>query len=423
MRHLKPALVVPCALALVLTSGVASRATSGQTVISTTGLPAGFSSLALTCDDQQASTYGETIHTKGPGTPPLGSGSLELTTTGEQYLIYTAPGTPAASSLTAMSVADSNPGGDGNLTLNIILNDVETGQNQGFDELVATLPDGASWSTTDLLTMTLDTYHYTSATDTYSTDVPQTYAQFLTAHPGSTLSGFQFDDVGCSAPTQQHAPSLPPAYIDDIQFGLDNTTTTYNFEAGPKATVTVSSAKTITRGSSVTIGGVLSVNHTPIVDAPITLYDKPARSTTWTLDYTTTSGAKGKLFGPVTPTGTTTYRWVFDGNAAAGPATSAASTVSIGSQITLDVVSASVPHGGSLVAFGSIIPAKSGVTVSVYDKSGKHVKLLGHTKTRRDSTWGFSARLSRGKHSVYAKVAAHAGNVGGTSKPVSVRAH
>jgi hypothetical protein len=412
LRYVIVVSTIGLATAWVPFAAPASAATT-TAVVSATGLPSNLGIATPSCT--QGDGYGTVVHVAGPSAPPSGTGSLELLTTDEQIIAEDFTNPIDATTLSELSTGYLNPQGNA-AALEIQLNTVTS--DTGFDVDVVNLPLGttSSWVNGDLTTAELHTYHVSSANGKTDSKT-QTWAQFQSDKPGSQINEINVTVDRCTGTTDDLRPSAQPGqiYIDNLQVGVSNAITAYDFEAAPTAaTVSLTAPATATAGS-VTISGTVRNGSKGISGQRVTLLSKMAGSSTWKTAAVVTSTSTGVVRSKQKITARTSYKWSYAGDQDVGGATSSAKTVKLVTKtaVSINAAARTLAKHAPVTLFGQITPAKTGVTITVYDRVGKHARKLGHTKTKARGEWGFSHSLAKGAHHLYAKVAAFSGHLGG----------
>jgi hypothetical protein len=395
---------------IALTWLPASSAQAATTVVSDTGLPAG-----MVVDEQSACSGtaggGSYTHIKGPATPPLGVGSLRLTTgsSPESYGVdYDFPASTAASALTALSVAHYEPGQQGALaTFNIFLTSGAHTDQLGIDPAAFTT---GTWQQSNLLTATLFWFRDSTVQSTNTS-----WTSYINANPDATLQVMQAFATSCS-PAPSGADTM---YIDDWSIGLNGTTTTYDFEP-TKAAVGISvSSGTITAGHSVTVKGTLTSHGHAVSGVPLQLWAKTFPATSYSKVTTLTTDSLGHVQTSKKPVVQTTYQWRL-ADPDYGSARSVTKTVSVHTKLTYTVADKTLHATQKFVMYGGTTPKRPGAEMSLLRVTPKGDVLVEHASVTKDGTYFFSHLLPKGTDKVFARIPAGAGDLSGHTPTVTV---
>lgn len=150
--------------------------------------------------------------------------------------------------------------------------------------------------------------------------------------------------------------------------------------------LTVAAPTSVKLGAPATVTGTLTTTDgTAVSGAKVSLQAKASGATKFTTVKTVTSGAKGKVTAVVTPTRTTTYRWVYAGDATHAAVTSATDVVKVPAvTVTAHLVKTSVAKGSKAVVKGTVGTVSRKVTVTLQRRTAsgawvnvKHVSTKG----------------------------------------------
>lgn len=348
---------------------------------------------------------GSIAHVNGPGSPPLGTGSLEMHTgaAANAFAVYEPLNMPAAD-LTAFRVAHNEPAGtpDGTFSLQISARSSPSALDNDLLFLQPPPTNGA-WAMADALASTLNT----AGGET-------TYAQYVADNPDAVVWELQVYDKTCGSTDLV-------VNIDDLVIGINGSNTTYDFEA-PKATLTPSiSATKVTAGQTVTprVRALRAGTATPIVGETVRLYARKYPSTTFHLVTTRTTNSNGYASYPVKPLVATTYKWVLPAQDFA-PVTSATKSVKVRTRLTAHVSDTSLSKTQNLILKGSTYKSRPGATVQLRRVTSTGYVIVQKLTVAGDGTYRFKHRLPSGKQHVYVHIGSGSGEIANNSPTVTV---
>jgi hypothetical protein len=288
--------VVASSLPLAVPPAVAVGHT---TIVSRTGLPNGVTAGASPCE--VSGTPKDTItHVKGPGTPPLGVGSLEVKPNASAADgVLVAMTQNQLHHLTTLKVNTDYLGSGGEFLAGVQFTD-------GSDlDLLYTAP-GSGWHSTNLLTATLVWQDF----NTSEVLGHGTLAEYEAARPDATVVNWGAFDFDCEI------NAASDFAVDDFQVATGGGTTIYDFE--PPLTAKLSghaSDSSVRAGTKVTITGTLKGSGKPLKNEKLALYRKPAGTTKFKKIGSATTDKHGVATGKAQRVLVTSrYQWRFAGD-------------------------------------------------------------------------------------------------------------
>jgi hypothetical protein len=308
--------------------------------------------------------------------------------------------------LTAASLAT-----DGGVEYDITFNATATSQ----DDLTLIVPANGAWHQTNLMTTTFTSTSTAGGTTTTNPD--ETYAAYLAAHSGATVSSVSmyFDEDACNT-----GNGVARVDIDDMVVGLSGVTTTYDFEPDNTSTVSVAAPKKTGYAADTLITGVVSEGGHGIANETVELMAEPKGASSYSDVRDVGSDYDGQIEATYRPRADTKFYWRFDGDAGVGRVSSPVVTVSVGSTITLHSFDRTVARSQHLDLFGSVTPSVTGRVITVYDRKGHRTAKLGRAVLGSDGLFTIGVTPPRGKSAVFAKVGASGHTPGATSNTVAV---
>lgn len=348
---------------------------------------------------------GSATHVNGPGTPPLGAGSLELQS-GQApdavALARTFSSTPA-SALTAFKVAHFEPTGTAPQAVSMEIDVLPSGALTTDQLFLQPGPTNGTWATVDLLSASTQLNVQGNTT---------TYAQYLQDHPGASLISIEVYDKTCT--TNQ------VVYVDDLVIGLSGVTTTYDFEA-PRATLApTTSASTITAGGHATVRVVATDSSSaPVAGAQVRLFARTYPATTFRLLATATTSPSGVAAIVVSPRVRTTYRWVMPPVAYA-PVTSALRTIQVRTALTAHASDTTLTRTQALVVSGTTLNHRPGATVRLLRTTPSGPTVVASSTVARDGSYRIRHALPRGAQHVFVHIGAGDGELANSSPTITV---
>lgn len=400
MRRLSFALV-PALLAGMLVVA-APPALADTTVVSKTGLPAGWSFSSTRTDGEPAdSTY---QHVEGPTGVPTGIGSLRLHHGPHTFKLdlYAGLGAAiAASDLTAYEVTYRST-----TEVRVDLG-FYTGAFEGA--AVVYLPATGSWSTVDLLAQPI--HQLVDPKESEAVGSPFTWAGLLAAFPGAAVSG-----LGLQVRTLR---TVETTYVDTVRYGTAGDVTTIDLDTDPIPVITSSTATvSLKAGASTPLSGrVHRPSGAPIASLPVELWTKVWGTGTWVKAQTVTTGASGGFGTTFTPVKQTYVQWRVSepGYAAAASATR---RVDVTARIWATPSDTTIARSEPVRIFGKVAPSLAGTTLTLR-RVGSSTP-LGTARVAADSTYGIRGSLPRGTWTVYVTSATGDGVLGGKSAGIRI---
>lgn len=367
-----------------------------------TDLPPGWAVGSYNCETDQR---GEGLFTTepGPGTPPLGDGSLELRAGADEQVSLGHSGGPG--SLSGLQDWSMYLRPEGPQQVRAV---IET--NAGRHFLLAIAPTLANeWVPVDARGLWYDVYDWDGRKLMSGTidDYLRNYSD------GPFSLGIV---TACAV-----APTV--LNVDDYRLTQSGVTTEYDFEPGPRPTSTSisTSAAVITAGQTATVRAHVALNDgTPLVRVPVELYAKPADSAAFRLVGTAYTDSKGNARLATRPVKNTAYQWRFSAGEDL-PSRSEPKTVRVRVRVTLGLADSTLSAGQNLVAQGRVTPVKAGHPVSLWRLTRTQPVKLATGIIRADGTYRIAKRVTTtGSWRVYTQVPAIDHNLGGASAPRQV---
>lgn len=177
-----------------------------------------------------------------------------------------------------------------------------------------------------------------------------------------------------------------------------------------------STSSTVVKGATTRVGGGLRANDEPINGQTLHLWAKPW-SKPWRPIATATTGPTGNTSATHVPRFNTTYLWKFPGTPELAASTSNYVTVRVSTTVTMRLSDSSLKPGQTAVAYGRTLPAKPGVTATLWRRFPGYSVKLSSGRIRADGTYRLTKRVSAGAFywTLYVTVPAASGNARGTS--------
>jgi len=366
-------------------------------------LPAPFSLFQSSCSGGTPEASLQRV--TGPGTPPAGTGSLRIdsgasTVAGLQYDV----GLPVAD-LQAWRFAHYETGTGGTLIAQIAVDRDGTGAHSDLLDYTVSR-SGSTWQTLDVLAQTLV---YSPAEGGGSLT---SWSDFVSHNPDAVVTNVLWAMLDCG-PVQV-------TNVDKWVIRLHGTTHTYDFEAAPTLTPSVSQS-TITATAPVTLRVTLKGDGVPMPRQPVELWAKSYPSTTYRLVARATTNSSGVATSVQRPEVQTVYRWQADVSGF-NRGVSATRTVKTRTRLTINVLDPTLRSGQRLVVWGATRTTRSGDTVTLLRRTSSGLRTLASTRTRSDGTYAFDRTLSRGSYRLLTRIGAGDGDLAATSTDVKVSA-
>lgn len=402
MRRLSFALA-PALVAGLLVIG-AGPASADTTIVSKTGLPAGWTFTSYRTDGKPGdSTY---QHVEGPTGVPTGIGSLRMDHGLHTFKmdLHFARGvaTPAAALTTyEVTYRSTTP-------FSVDLGFSAPGLDASGAAKVD-LPASDSWTTVDLLAQPIHV-----STDPHFSAVPGspfTWAALKTAFPGGSLGS------GTVEVWETHQSET--VWLDTVRFGPAGDVTTWDFDTDPIPVITSStSTVSLKAGASTPLSGrVKRPSGDAIASLPVDLWTKVWGTGTWVKAQTVLTGADGAFTTTFTPVKQTYVQWRVNQSGYAD-ATSATRRVDVTAKIWATPADTTVSRPDRVRIFGKVAPNLAGTTVTLR-RVGTTTALATAT-IKADSTYGVGALLPRGTWTVYVTTQSGGGLLGGKSAGITV---
>jgi hypothetical protein len=419
-RRLLAGALIVAATAVVPVAAHADT-TKTVTVTSTVGFPSGWGTVPQVdfCPEHETQADTET-HITGPGAPPLGKGSLEVTVPANAGVLLTEslPSSSPSELSSALLHSYAYPISGSDTAMTATADIILTIDDSHYYDLSAPLPSTTStWEPLNVLTSNLNWAQWTAGDLTGTTIGSGTYADFLAGDHPATLSSYEIGFLNCGATTQRYA-------VDDITTGIDaagtDTLTALNFEATPPTVLTAHfSDSSITKGRSVTPSVTATVAGDGTEDGiAVVLSAKPAGATGYHKVATETTNSHGTATAPPQrPTTNTTYRWTYaplsGSEIVAGQSTPA--IVRVAPRVTIAVPTHPVGAHKSVKVTGVASPKHGGAVVELWRTNGRHPKKLAHGVERSSGKFKLSRRVPAGVYHLYVTVAKTSTNAAGRS--------
>ncbi len=401
MRRLSFALV-PAMVAGLLVIG-AGPASADTTIVSKTGLPAGWTFTNFRYDGKPGdSTY---QHVEGPAGVPTGIGSLQLNhglhTFKMDLHFTTGVATPAADMTTYEITYRSTT------TFNVDLGFTAPGMDASAVAKVE-LPASDTWTTVDLLAEPIHVL-----VDPHFSEIPGspfTWAALKTAFPGGSMG---------SGTIEVWTQKTDTVWLDTVRFGSAGAVTTWDFDTDLIPVITSSTATvSLKAGASTPLSGrVKRPSGDPIASLPVDLWTKVWGTGTWVKAQTVLTGADGAFTTTFTPVKQTYVQWRVNQSGYA-EAISATRRVDVTTKIWATPADTTVSRPDRVRIFGKVAPNLAGTTVTLR-RVGSTTALATAT-IKADSTYGVSALLPRGTWTVYVTTQSGGGLIGGKSAGIKV---
>jgi len=383
------------------------------TIVSRSGTTAGTPPVEMTsfeCGElpfQPGPTGSYTVdRAVGPGTPPLGIGSLRINQLQAGLISGVSFEDRHVNTLAAFSGRFRS-----NLATHV------------YAALRVKAADGSEWIgmalVTNLAANTWQTANGVTAQYGWVEQFPGdrtepnlTPAGFKNIHGSVTLRG------SLAAGTCSFTGST--VYVDDFRVSKGGgDTQVFNFEPRLVTSASISaSPQVITSGRSTTLATTLRHLTKVLPGRTMRLLAKPYGAAGYTqVGTAVTTNSNGVARKTVSPARNTTYVWYFKGDKNYRPVWSPVQYVGVKAKVTLTLADSTLHSGQTLVATGRISPAKVDKVATLWRRtSNGPVKLGSVTLTETDGSYRITKVLSgKGTYKVYVTVPAAKGNLAGTS--------
>jgi hypothetical protein len=383
------------------------------TIVSRSGTTAGTPPVEMTsfeCGElpfQSSATSAYAVdRALGPGTPPLGSGSLRINQAQPGLVSGVSFEGRALNALASFSGA--------------FRSDSAT---QVFAALRVVADDDSVWvGTATAANLAADHWQSVNGlTPTYAwvEQYPGDRVVFKTPGGFRSLYGWGRTDGYLAAGACQSF-SGTTVYVDDFRVSKGGgDTQVFDFEPKLVTSASISaSPQVITSGSSTTLRTTLRHLTKELPGRTMYLLAKPYGAPGYTqVGAGVTTNSNGVARKTVSPARNTTYVWYFKGDSRYRPVQSPAQYVGVKAKVTLTLADSTLHSGQTLVATGRITPAKVDKVATLWRRTANGpVKLGSVTLTATDGTYRISKVLSgKGTYNVYVTVPAASGNLAGTS--------
>ncbi|WP_203831314.1 M4 family metallopeptidase [Actinoplanes palleronii] len=182
------------------------------------------------------------------------------------------------------------------------------------------------------------------------------------------------------------------------------------------------SPPTVSHGkAAVLTGKVLRSGTAATAGATLTLEQRPAGRTTWSLVATVKTDVKGVWRSTVKPATTTAYRVRFTGLAGMWPATSATRTLTVRHTVTIKASTTKPRANKKIKIYGTAKPARAGVKITLQRRSGSRWVTVTSVKTAASGAYTFSRAFKRGTWTLRVVAGGSASNASATSSAITLK--
>ncbi len=392
MRLLRPAAL---ALALVVPVLAPSPALAATVV---TELPPGWITFAGACFGGDGG--GGVTFEEGPGTPPLGSGSLEISTVAPEEQTIVGHDVNALAAVSSWQTGlRTEPG----------VQSIIAAQNPEHSLQASPVVAPGTWSTVDAFSLEFVVFDLSSSDQVMTGTLQEYKAAFpvAAAQPATLFLG----NVSCFGDPGS-------VNIDAYSWTESGSFTEYDFEpaSAPTTSTISSSAKTVTAGKDVTLRTTLKGAGKVLKGVPVELFGREAGEPDFTsvgVAMTNTDGVAKVIHSPQR---NTTYQWRFAGGGGGAATESATRVVQVRSHVTLALADSSLRKGQKLVGTGKVTPAKVGEDATLWRVTKKGRTRLDRGAIGADGRYEVAAKVKQaGTWKVVVTVPAAGGNEAGTS--------
>jgi hypothetical protein len=369
-----------------------------------------------------AQSEATTRHIVGPGTPPLGTGSLavSLGARSSADLTYQLPSDTAAD-LTALSAAVYGyaPASGGPMQIQLSIYEPITDSPGSTYRLFDRLGQGsAAFGANNILADPNLVWFRDDSGGTETQLGTGSYSGFLAnptviAHP-ATLDylDFFFDNCGNTGPNE--------IAMDNLTLGVQHNNTTYDFEPPSPTTLTSHLPVRLVAGHRFAPSVTVAVPTITTSNFPVALWAKTGH-TAYREVATTTTDSAGVATAPAQkPSVTTTYQWRFAADDTYAAGVSRPVTVKVAPRLTLFFVKRAVAAGRPVQASGTASLRHAGSAVTLWrTKHHKMIKLARGTE-RHGGFYSITKVLAPGDYRLFVTVAKDGTNARGISPTRSV---
>lgn len=388
------------------------------------GVPVGLNGLTfhnhVSASDPNPAT-GSVATIDGPATPPMGTGSLRISTgsngdTGsalfdQSYLNYDLSpiiAFPIAYNVGALVLKGSYNLPDADTGAEISITLWQNGSPSVYDSPLAT---GTGWQTFDVQT-----------------------AQFTkeggdaTQHPitGWFNPGDSLFAVYLGYPDNStNANPNKTLNVDDLTYGFNigfsngvsspHPVTEYDFETNSSAPSVVTAGKTIVARQSTVLSATVKQGATAVPAAHLDLMAKPFGASSFSKVTSVNTNSSGIASAPVAPVRNTSYKWIYKGTDSSPEIPGVASntvSVNVRDLITKKLSATTIAHGKTLTVTGTTYPAKPGTTVTLFRAVTGPDKALASAKVASNGTYKITKTFaSAGRYNLYVFIPAVSGNL------------
>jgi hypothetical protein len=406
---------------------VTAAAGPGSTVIvvSRSGLPTPLMELhgGSSCGTAPA---GGTSHVVGPATPPLGTGSLAIAVPAHSYsgVVENFPTGTDVGDLTSLSLATyQQPAittSNTPLGLGLTLMTSPDANDFYFYVQLGLFPAAtAAWQTADIfgsgVTITWTKYKQIPGSSTEISHDTQPWTTFAANNPDEVLANLTIAALpSCALPATTFD-------LDDLVIGIDDTTTTYDFEPLLKTAIDAHQlATSLAAGHKFRPNATLKVAGKPVSGQALALFAEPATASHYHQVATAITNSHGVATAkPPRPVVNTRYRWQYAATSDNAAAVSRPATLHVASSVSLRVtkrkVATTVANGTRIHATGRVSPKHKGTVITLWRRSGKHPVKLAHGTEARSGSFSIDKVLPRGTYTLFVTTAKDAVNAAGTS--------
>jgi hypothetical protein len=388
MKRLSTALLGAIA-ATALLPAIAPAAFAAGEVVLRSGLPTDWNTVSGDCT-VSTDGGGNFAHVNGPGTPPLGTGSLRMTAPAQEVVGFYRPEAVAASALQDFAFGYDQVSGDAAPPTGQLFLDEDGNQQTAERVMYFGGAAGAGWHNATLANDPLVSYDMTATTPQAENT---TWSAYRSAHTSAQVIQ-ALVMAGCGTNTTV-------ANIDALRWSTTSATTTYDFEAPPAATLKGSlSATAINLGQAVSIKGTMTSNGAPLAGQQVELWKKAWNQSTFTKLTTVTTSSTGAFSSTQKPIGRTTYQWRLPtGSLYSAPAVTAG-TVAVRATMTIHVQDTTVTRSQTIYVWGLTQTKLAGTTVPLM-RTGS-TTALATARVQSDGTYALTKRITTaGSYTLY----------------------
>lgn len=383
-------------------------------------VPSDWDAGTFNCSTGAQAAYTPT-HVVGPATPPVGLGSLKVTSVSgsARDLAFGFANTDIPLTTVNAFSGDLYVPSVGGLTPQVSIAAADATPTSAPTKLYflryAPTAPADSWVSFDATAATLTWQSFDLATGTYSNVGSGTLAAFNAQYPNLEFGWFNVGPF-ISDPSQ----CVPGVYyLDDVRYAAGGVDNTVDFEAPtPTAFTNGSHPSSVLTGTAVTLSATLKTNGVALANQSVGLYLKGTGSKSYKLAKTLVTNSSGAVSYKVAPSSTTSYQWRFASSSANqyAPANASSFTITTRQKVTISSKPTSVSYRGTATIKGRVTPHKSGVTVRlVRIVSGKRI-VVASARTTTGGYFTIKAPMTvRGTYPYVVTAVAYTGEAQGQS--------